>query len=117
MTTVEKNWVNLPSGPMLVSDTRNSLSGTMVMVEPFLLSKWMGSRISQTFAGLSCSVRPTLLMSSTYGADDPSPMGGSLASISMSALSTPMPVRAERMCSTVWTLTDPSASVVARSTV
>lgn len=109
--------MNLPSGPTLVTEMRNSLSGTMVMVDPFLLSKWMGSRISQTLAGLSCSVRPTLWMRATYGADDPSPMGGSLASISMSALSIPSPVRAERMCSTVWTLTEPSARVVARSTV
>lgn len=93
--------MNLPSGPMFVSEMRKSLSGTMVMVEPFLLSKWIGSRISQTLAGWSCSVRPTLLMRATYGADEPSPMGGSLASISMSALSIPMPVSAERMCSTV----------------
>jgi hypothetical protein len=55
-------------------------------------------------------------MSSTKGIALPSAMGGSLASISMMALSTPMPARAEMTCSTVCTLTPPSAMVVARST-
>jgi len=37
----------------------------------------------------------------------PSPIGGSLASISTRALSTPSPARAERTCSTVWILAFP----------
>ena len=60
---------------------------------------------------------PAFLIKATNSLALPSQIGGSFASMLMSALSTPMPVRAEITCSTVWILTGPWTMVVARSTV
>src|SRR5437773_6608902 len=54
---------------------------------------------------------------STYAFALPSPIGGSFASISTIALSTPIADRAASTCSTVCTRIDPSPIVVARSTI
>ncbi len=60
---------------------------------------------------------PARLITSTYGLALPSPIGGSFASISTIALSTPMADKADKTCSTVCTRIEPSPMVVARSTI
>jgi hypothetical protein len=61
-------------------------------------------------------LRPAWANISRKGAALPSPIGGSFASSSIKALSISSPRKAESKCSTVLTLTLPSAKVVARST-
>ena len=65
--------------------------------------------------GSACSTTPHWWMSVVKGRAEPSTIGGSEASSSMMALSTAMPLRAERTCSMVCSLTVSEETVVFRS--
>jgi len=63
----------------------------------------------------SCSTMPHWWINVVNGRAEPSTIGGSEASISMTALSTPMPLSAESTCSIVWSFTASEETVVLRS--
>ena len=80
-------------------------------------SRQMGDESRKTSRGSSWAATPAAWIILTYSRALPSPMGGSLASNSTMALSTPRPAKAARTCSTVRILALPLESAVERVVV